>query len=115
MPFLFKKIMRKLRNSGYLSEVITKSCKAYGLNQSAGVPRLFHGRRNGILEATKPPMSEDSPFYTIQFIIAINQPIVIHNDENRYLHIKQQITERYGKAIPLDCCRVLCCTQSTKA
>lgn len=78
-------------------------------------PKLFHGRRNGILEATKPPMSEGSPFYMIQFIIAVNQPIVIHNDENRYLHIKQQIMERFGKAIPLDRCKVLCCTQNTKA
>ncbi len=52
-------------------------------------------------------------FYWMEFLIVINQPIVVHSTETREADIRRQLRDRYGEHFPLHRIGVICCSMTT--
>lgn len=49
-------------------------------------------------------------FWKAEFVVVVNQPVVVRSKQTKDRDIRAQLVERFGRHIPLHRCGVICCT-----
>ncbi|CAD7974091.1 unnamed protein product [Amoebophrya sp. A25] len=53
---------------------------------------------------------DENVFYRLDFVLVVDQPVVIRYEETREVDVHTQLAERFGEHFPLHRCGVVCCT-----